>query len=180
MRNIKKFNSVEDLEESGLNLAPQEYTLYISEDEHGHYTSPGFYYYLDDTQEVNFTGTTEGIFADVTPGVAYLNTQENKNVLYNPKFGLIEVSGSDQSWTWEEWGMTMDLYKKYLALAKAYAHPAVFNVFIDGNMAGGVEYANYNDTDPITHVEELRFMSNCWALSFDPLNKIVRVFYNCG
>ena len=179
MRNIKKFNSVEDLEESGLNLAPQEYYLGISENRES------FSYYLvreQYIQDANFTGTTQGIFADVTPGVAYLNTQDNKNVLYNPKFEPIEVSGSNQSWTWEEWGMTMDLYKKYLASAKAYAHPSVFNVFIDGNGAGRVEYNNYDDvyTDPITHVEELRFMSNCWALAFDPINEIVRVFNNCG
>lgn len=181
MRNIKKFTSIEDLGESGLNLAPQEYTLYISKDGQGHYSSPEFYYYLKDAQDANFTGTTQGIFADVTPGVAYLNTQENKSVLYNPKFEPIEVSGSDQNWTWEEWGMTMDLYNKYLASAKAYAHPSAFNILINGNVPRRVEYANHDVfTDPITHVEELRFMKNCWALAFDPINEIVRVFNNCG
>lgn len=166
MRNIKKFNSVEDLEESGLNLAPQEYYLEISENRES------FSYYLvreQYIQDANFTGTTQGIFADVTPGVAYLNTQENKSVLYNPKFESIEVSGRDQSWTWEEWGMTMDLYNKYLALAKAYAHPSVFNIFVDGNSVRSVEYNS----------GRLRFSLSCWGLVFDLANKFVMVNNEC-
>lgn len=169
MRNIKKFSSVEDLGESGLNLVPQEYYLHISEAGQGAY----FHYYLTDTQDANFTGTTEGIFNEIAPGVAYLNTQESKSVLYNPKFESIEVSGSDQSWTWEEWGMTMDLYNKYLALAKAYAHPSVFNIFVDGNSVGSVEY----EINPTR--ERLRFSLSCWGLVFDLANKTVMVNNEC-
>jgi len=172
MRNIKKFTSVEDLEKSGLNLAPQEYYLHISEDGQGAY----FDYYLPDdahAQDANFTGTTQGIFNEITPGVAYLNTQESKSVLYNSKFKPIELSASARTWTWEEFGMTMDLYNKYLALAKAYAHPSVFNIFVDGNPVVSVEYSNSATR------ERLRFSSSCWGLVFDLANKTVMVNDEC-
>ena len=170
MKNIKKFTSVEDLEESGLNLTPQEYILHIS----GDYTPPSFHYYLAQyAQDANFTGTTQGIFNEITPGVAYLNTQGSKSVLYNPKFEPIEVSGSDQTWTWEEFGMTMDLYNKYLTSAKAYVHPSVFNIFVDGNSVRSVEH-QINPTR-----ERLRFSFSCWGLVFDLANKTVMVNNEC-
>ena len=171
MKYIKKFNSVEDLEESGLNLAPQEYTLYFSDS----YTWPSFSYHLEDAEYANFTGTTEGLFGEITPGVAYLDTQENKNVLYNPKFKPIELGGSTHTWTWEQFGMTTDLYNKYLDSAKAYEHPLVFNISIDGNAARRVEYNNYSN--PTT--EELSFGCDCWTLHLNPINNTVSVTFDC-
>lgn len=174
MKHIKKFNSISDLEENESNIAPQEYYLEISEN------GDSFSYYLvgeQYIQDANFTGTTKGIFGEIIPGVAYLDDSGDKYVLYNNQLPLVEVSASAQTYTWAQFDMTRELYDKYLASAKTYTHPSTFNIFIGGNAPGQVEYVN--GMQGKTQVEELRFTSGCWALSFDSINETVRAFYNC-
>ena len=80
-----------------------------------------------------------GVVKEITPGVAYVresgDTYYNGAALPNLEFTVPSASASSYSrtYTWEELGITEEIYQKYVSLVKSHSYPSDFNISMDGN-----------------------------------------------
>jgi hypothetical protein len=83
--------------------------------------------------------TNRGKFLESIPGVAYVKNCET--TYYNGKqFPHINITytagtGSEdyQTYTWEELGITAEIFEQYMQAAKAHSYYKVYNITVNGN-----------------------------------------------
>jgi hypothetical protein len=93
-------------------------------------------------------GSTEkhykGQVKEIVPGVAYI--KESGLTVYNSGFPEISATTQTRTTNWEEFGITQELYNKYLSAALNREFPMVFNISIGGYSCEGVSYSKANQT----------------------------------
>lgn len=142
MKNILNYETVVEFAAPGKNNL-QPLTWYCSET-----ISPdgSFYYTASETQE---QGSVEkyykGKVGEITPGVAYV--EESGFTVYNSGFPALTASAGTRTTTWEEFGITQELYNKYLSAVLNREFPLAFNIKIGDNScvaAGYTKATQYN------------------------------------
>lgn len=140
MRNIKNYETVRDFMSGDGNFPP--ITWYCVERV---FVDGSFNYTASATQE---QGSTEkhykGQVKEIVPGVAYI--KESGLTVYNSGFPVLTASTTVRTTTWEEFGITQELYNKYLSAALNREFPMAFNISIGGDGCIGVSYNKANQT----------------------------------
>lgn len=141
MRNIKNYETVRDFMRGDGNVPP--ITWYCQERV---FADGSFKYTASATQE---QGSTEkhykGQVKEIVPGVAYI--KESGLTVYNSSdFPVLTASTTVRTTTWEEFGITQELYNKYLSAALNREFPMAFNISIGGYGCIGVSYTKANQT----------------------------------
>ena len=155
MKNILNYERVRDFM-SGLGNVPP-ITWYCQERV---YPDGSFKYSASATQE---QGSTEkhykGRVVEIVPGVAYI--KESGLTVYNSGFPEISATTQARTTNWEEFGITQELYNKYLSAALNREFPTAFNIKIGGYGCFGVSYNKANQT----RTNFIRF--DCGHYAFD-------------
>lgn len=138
MRNIKNYETVMDFTSGDGNVPP--ITWYCVETV---FADGSFRYSASATQE---QGSTEkhykGQVKEIVPGVAYI--KESGLTVYNSGFPVLTASTTVRNTTWEEFGITQELYNKYFSAVSNREFPAAFNISIGGDGCEGVSYSKAN------------------------------------
>ena len=140
MRNIKNYETVRDFMSGNGNVPP--ITWYCRETV---YEDGSFRYSASATQE---QGSTEkhykGQVKEIVPGVAYI--KESGLTVYNSGFPVLTASTKVRNTTWEEFGITQELYNKYFSAVSNREFPMAFNISIGGYSCKVVSYSKANQT----------------------------------
>lgn len=140
MRNIKNYETVRDFRSGDGNVPP--ITWYCVE---AVFADGSFNYSASATQE---KGSTEkhykGQVKEIVPGVAYI--KESGLTVYNSGFPVFPFSASERTGTWEELGITQELYNKYLSAVLNREFPEAFNISIGGTACYRVAYTKASQT----------------------------------
>lgn len=140
MRNIKNYETVRDFRSGDGNVPP--ITWYCVETV---FADGSFNYSASATQE---KGSTEkhykGQVKEIVPGVAYI--KESGLTVYNSGFPVFPFSASIKTGTWEELGITQELYNKYLSAVSNREFPRAFNISIGSRSCIGAGYTKANQT----------------------------------
>jgi hypothetical protein len=138
MKNILNYERVRDFMSGDGNFPP--ITWYCQETV---FDDGSFRYSASATQE---QGSTEkhykGQVKEIVPGVAYI--KESGLTVYNSGFPVLTASTTVRDTTWEEFGITQELYNKYLSAALNREFPTAFNISIGGDGCIGVSYTKAN------------------------------------
>lgn len=140
MRNIKNYERVRDFISGDGNVPPITWYCQETVEENGNFS-----YSASATQE---PGSTEkhykGQVKEIVPGVAYI--KESGLTVYNSGFPVLTASTTVRDTTWEEFGITQELYNKYLSAALNREFPMAFNISIGGYRCKDVSYTKANQT----------------------------------
>lgn len=107
-----------------------------------------FYYSAHETQEQGYTEKHyKGQVGEITPGVAYI--EESGFTVYNSRFPALTASEGRKTTTWEEFGITQELYNKYLSAVLNREFPLAFNIKVGDNYSytAGYQKAEQNHTN---------------------------------
>lgn len=141
MKNILNYETVREFAAPGKNNFPP-LTWYCQERV---FADGSFRYYASATQE---QGSTEkhykGQVKEIVPGVAYI--KESGLTVYNSGFPVLTASATVRDTTWEEFGITQELYNKYLSSVLNREFPVAFNISIGGYSCKSVSYSKANQT----------------------------------
>ena len=140
MRNIKNYERVRDFMSGDGNVSPITWYCVETVSQDG-----SFNYTASSTQE---QGSTEkhykGQVKEIVPGVAYI--KESGLTVYNSGFPVLTASTTVRDTTWEEFGITQELYNKYLSAALNREFPMAFNISIGSRSCIGAGYTKANQT----------------------------------
>lgn len=141
MKNILNYETVRDFMSGDGNVPPITWYCQETVSENGNFS-----YTASGTQE---QGSTEkhykGQVKEIVPGVAYI--KESGLTVYNSGFPLMEFNDSSKyhiTYPWSEFGITQELFDKYLDAAKNRLFPGAFNVFISNSLVYSISYYNGN------------------------------------
>lgn len=155
MRNIKNYETVKDFRSGDGNVPPITWYCVETVSQDG-----SFSYYYSPTQE---QGSTEkhykGQVKEIVPGVVYI--KESGLTVYNSSdFPVLTASTTVRTTTWEEFGITQELYNKYLSSVSNREFPMVFNISIGSRSCIGAGYTKANQT----HTNFISFFCGNYSL----------------
>jgi len=139
MKNILNYERVKDFMRGG-NVPPITWYCVERVSENGNFSYSASSAQAQGSTEKHYKGQVK----EIVPGVAYI--KESGLTVYNSGFPVLTPSATVRDTTWEEFGITQELYNKYFSAVSNREFPMAFNISIGGYSCEVVEYNKASQT----------------------------------